>query len=147
MIPEKSRKYILYAIALLFVSQFFNYDSDWFIPPSYSYYSGYWYGGYAHYGESGWQYHGWLGAGLIAVSAYYFYKKQRLLRSYFLVLPVVIILGFGGNTGGTMGFFAMLLAAYAVYTRRKEIKAEAALAVQKQKPAQTAFVKDDAPVS
>lgn len=144
MIVEKSRKYLLAAIALLFFSQFFQYDSDWFTPGWYSYSSGYYYGGYYHYGETGWQYHGWAGAGLIGAAAYYFYKSQRKIRDYYIVLPIIVLLGFGGSTGGTLGFFAMLIAGYATYTRWKEVKAEKAATLPQQNTTTTTSVHSDA---
>lgn len=117
---EKPRKFMLYAIGLLFLSQFFKYNADIFNPALYSYYSNRYYGGYYYEGGSGWSYHGWLGGIIIvALAAFFYFQKPKLLY-YWIALPLIIILGFGGSTGGTMGFVSMLLAGYAVWLKRKE---------------------------
>ena len=121
---ERSRKILLMSIALLFISQFFRYSSDIFSAGFYSFYHRSNVGAYYYEGGSGWSYHGWLGGLIIALAAVYFSYSQRKLRDYWIVLPFIILLGFGGSVGGIMGFLSMLLAGYSIYLRRKEAKAE-----------------------
>lgn len=120
---EKPRKFMLYSIGLLFLSQFFKYDSDWAISPSFDYSTNRFTStGYYYQAETGWGYHGWVGGLIIGLLAFFFYFRNPRLRSYWIALPFIMILAFGGSTGGAMGFISMLIAGYAIYLKRKEQK-------------------------
>jgi len=119
---EKSRKYMLVATALLFVSQFFAYSKREFTRPMTDGITGNYYGGMLTSSETGWQWHSWYLAVILGIIAYIFYSKTRSLVYYFVSIIVLLASALGTGMGANMGIIGVLIAGYSIYLKRKETK-------------------------
>src|SRR6266511_88567 len=98
---EKSRKYMLSAVGLLFISQFFNYSKRDFgisIDSDLNYH-----GGHLVKAETGLDMHSWYSGLIIVIIAYLFYNNSRSLPYYIVSTVVMLPLSFGEGNGAIMG--------------------------------------------
>lgn len=116
-----SRKTILAAIALLFVSQFFRYNDIGHTTITMDLGKNLTYGGLPYGGETGWELHSWwFYIPLMAVFAYLFYTSPRSVIVYWLCLALFVFAGMGSGFGGILGGISILIYGYAVYKKVKE---------------------------
>lgn len=119
---EKSRKYMIAATALLFVSQFFAYSEREFTRPMTDVTTGNYYNGALTPSQTGWQWHSWYLGIILGIIAYIFYSKTRSLVYYIVSLVVILASALGSGMGANLGIIAVVIAGYAIYLKRKESK-------------------------
>ena len=119
---EKSRKYMIAATVLLFVSQFFAYSEREFTKPMTDVTTGNYYNGSLTPSQTGWQWHSWYLAVILGIIAYIFYSKARSLGYYVVSIIVMLASALGSGMGANLGIIAVIIAGYAIYLKRKETK-------------------------
>jgi len=118
---ESSRKIILAAIALLFISQFFQYGATGHTTITMDLGKNLTYGGLPYGGETGWELHDWwFYLPIMALSAYAFYKAPRSIAIYLCCLVLFILAGLGSGFGGILGGVSLLIYGYSVYKKYRE---------------------------
>jgi hypothetical protein len=118
---ERSRKFFLTALIILLIAQFFDYG---FATDTAYLFNWIWKGrrfvSYS-YAVTGWERNSWFDAA-IPIFIYLFYKSPRKTWVYIIGFCFIVLLGWAGEFGGTMGFISIVIAAYALYLRFKETK-------------------------
>ena len=118
---QTSRKMILLALLVLFVSQFCGYEPSGQTLLTMDLGRNLTTGGLPYVGRTGWQLHWfWFLAPLIVFTAYLFYRSARGLYVYILALLLCILFGLGSDLGGVLGLLSILTAFAAVFVRWRE---------------------------
>lgn len=125
---ETSRKTALAALALLFVSQFFQYTSSGQTTMTIDFSTHLISGGLPYGGETGWGLHAWwFHLPLCGLFAYLLYTAPRSVGIYWAGLVLFIIMGLGNGFGGTLGIISIAIYGYAIYKKTKEGASEKAV--------------------
>ncbi len=118
---ETSRKIILSAIALLFISQFFQYGATGHTTMTMDFGRNLIYGGLPYGGETGWALHSWwFYMPLMGLFAYLFYTSCRPVTIYWACIVLFILTALGSGFGSILGGISILIYGYAVYKKIKE---------------------------
>ena len=118
---SKPQKFMVYAYVLVFVAQFFDMGTTFY---SYTTVGG----GMTvynpvNYATKGWDSKHWINGVIMAVIVYAFYTRSPKLGWYWAAAVLCLIYGLGSHFGGLLGLVSIIMAGYAVYLKRKEIKA------------------------
>ena len=118
---ESSRKIMLGAIALLFFSQFFQYEDIGHTSITMDFTRNLTTGGLPYGGGNGWNVHAWWAhLPLVVLFAYLFYSAPRHIAVYWISALLFIFMGLGDSTGGAMGLISIAVYGFAVYKKIKE---------------------------
>jgi hypothetical protein len=119
---EKSRKYMIAAACLLFISQFFTYSEMEFTKPMTDIVTGNFYGGAMTSSKTGWEWHSWQSGIIIGIIAWLFYTNSRSIIYYIVSIVIILALALGSGAGANMGYIAVIIAGYAIYLQKVENK-------------------------
>ena len=119
---EPSRKIIIYAFVVLFVSQFFPYEAIGHTSMIIG--RDYFEGGLPTGGRTGWICHSQILISIMAVLAFLFLVKSQTMILYVILLVGFIGMGLGSGIGAFAGEVSILMVLYALFIKAKESKAK-----------------------
>ena len=112
---------MIYAYVLVFVAQFFDMGTTFYsyttVGGGFSLYNT------ASYATKGWDTKHWINGFIMVAIVYAFYTKSPQLGWYWAAAVLCLFYGLGSHFGGFLGLISIVMAGYAVFLKRKEVKA------------------------